>query len=469
MKRPLLILAILALTQPTFAADPDQADAHDALHVCRTSCSPPPPTGIYVLNEASNEQSTATAYAAGLTSSSGYQNDVAGHAIFVPIAKILPSVTTWGQFDWDWTYLDTLVQIAVSNGKKFSVELETGFQSSSTYLQSLPVGFAAACNAGGPECAPLFDAWEVGGTEGTCISAYVLLPWVPHVQEFWKAAAFALAAHLRQIGVERSLTLVHVPGLSIYDEEIRLPTGFPRPASNSTVICPDNRPAYPTVIDDASVSRWQALGYSDAAVIDGFGHIARAFAHAFPDKFLGLSLFNPGTIGIDFPNLTGDAVGYVASQIVEKVTEIAPGRVQLQSDNLDINVILPEVTQFAAQYSTAVGWQTNKHAGKGAGCNGNGPGSCDPDGPDGLYFQLLQYGAANGGKYVEVWSADVVKYPQSLDAANSAGFYAAAPTVGGGNPCIQFQGDAVNDDTGEPFSGIACREADGLWHITDRP
>ena len=94
----------------------------------------PTPSGIYVLNEASNMQSTATAYAVGLTSSPAYQNDVTGHAIFVPIAQILPNITTWGQFNWDWTYLDALVQIAVSNGKKFSVELETGFQSSSTYL-----------------------------------------------------------------------------------------------------------------------------------------------------------------------------------------------------------------------------------------------------------------------------------------------------------------------------------------------
>ena len=142
----------------------------------------PTPSGIYVLNEAANEQSTATAYASGLTSSPAYLKDVTGHAIFVPIAKILPTITTWGQFNWDWTYLDTLVQIAVAHGKTFSVELETGFQSSSTYLQSLPSGFAATCGA---DCAPLFDVWTTGGGGGRCISAYVLLPWIPNVQQFW--------------------------------------------------------------------------------------------------------------------------------------------------------------------------------------------------------------------------------------------------------------------------------------------
>jgi hypothetical protein len=383
----------------------------------------PVPSGIYVVNDAANEQSTATTYASGLTSSPAYLQDVTGHAIFVPIAKILPTITTWGQFNWDWTYLDTLVQIAVSHGKTFSVEPETGFQSSSTYLQSLPGGFAATCGA---DCAPLFDVWTTGGGAGRCISAYVLLPWIPNVQQFWTAAASALAAHLRQTGVYGSLTLIHVPGLSVYDEELRLPTGRPSPSPTETLTCPDGRPAIPTVANDAATSRWQSLGYSDTAVVNGFKVIASAFAKAFPDRFLGLSLFPTGATGIDFPNLTGDPVGTVASQIVEGVTALAPGRVQVQSDTLDSIPVDSEVTSFASRYEAAVGWQSNKHGGPGAGCNGGEAGSCDPDGPAGPYFQLLQNGAVNGGRYLEVWSIDVVNYPQAFAAARSAGFYPTA-------------------------------------------
>lgn len=412
MKKILLILASLALSQARLAYSfDDNAQLHDI----------PTPSGLYVLNEASNEQSTATAYASGLTSSLSYQNDIAGHAIFVPIAKILPSITAWEDFQWDWTYLDTLVQIAVSHGKKFSVELETGFQGSSTFLHSLPDGFAAACGA---DCAPLFDVWVTGGSGGRCISAYVLLPWIPKVQEFWQRAAFALAAHLQETGVYDSLTLVHVPGLSIYDEELRLPTGNPAPTADDQ--CPDGRFAEApdfAVSNDASDARWQALGYSDAAVINGFGAIAADFAHAFPDRFLGLSLLNPGPHGIDFPNLTNDPVGFVAAQIVQEVSATASGRVQIQSDNLDSNFAQPEVLDLAAQYSDFIGWQTNKHAETGAGCDGGGVGSCVPDGPDSPYFQLLQNGAVNGGEYVEVWSNDVVSYPLSFAAANSAGLY----------------------------------------------
>ena len=45
-------------------------------------------------------------------------------------------------------------------------------------------------------------------------------------------------------------------------------------------------------------------------------------------------------------------------------------------------------------------------------------------------FQLLQHGAATGGKYLEVWSTDVVTYPQSFAAAKAARLY----------PLINYQG-----------------------------
>jgi hypothetical protein len=380
----------------------------------------PRPKGIYVVNEASNLQSARTAYVTGLASSPAYLNAVAGNAIFIPIAKVLPSITTWGEFNWNWGYVDSLVNIALSNGKKFSIELETGFQTTSSYLHSVPDGFLATVGA---NSAPLFDVWATGGTGGRGISAYIPLPWVPKVQEFWSAAAYALAAHLQQTGAYGSLTLVHIPGLSVYDEELRLPTGYPAPTPADTEMCPDGRPAYPTVITDADTGRWRSLGYSDSAVVHGFGVIASAFAQAFPDRFLGLSLFPLGARGIDFPNLTHETVGTVAEQIVQEVGAIAPGRVQIQADQLDNGVGESEVESLAQRYSDFIGWQSNRHGGTGAGCDGGGAGSCNPDGPDGPFFKLLKYGSQIGGEYMEVWSADVVAYPQSFAAAKAAGIF----------------------------------------------
>jgi hypothetical protein len=380
----------------------------------------PRPGGLYVMDDVSNERPANAVYVQGLTTSPAYLTDITGHAIYVPIAKILPSITTWGKFDWTWGYLDSLVQMAVSHNKKFSIELETGFQISSTYVDALPSGFLKLA---GSNCAPLFDVWETGGSGGRGISAYVPLPWVPKVQELWSSAAVALAAHLQQTGVYRWLTLVHIPGLSVYDEELRLPTGYPRPATTDTSVCPDGRLASTAVVADADTGRWRSLGYSDSAVVAGFTVIAAAFAQAFPDRYLGLSLFPLGAHGIDFPNLTSDTAGYVTSQIVMAVTKMAPGRVQIQSDNLDINLIDAEVTALASLYEDGIGWQTNKHASTGAGCNGGSAGSCSPDGSNGPFFQLLKAGWENGGRYMEIWSSDVVSYPQSIAAALNNGFF----------------------------------------------
>ena len=31
--------------------------------------------------------------------------------------------------------------------------------------------------------------------------------------------------------------------------------------------------------------------------------------------------------------------------------------------------------------------------------------------------------------------------------------------------CVKFNGDATNDQTGQPFYGTACMQPDGKWHI----
>src|SRR3984957_15181645 len=201
-----------------------------------------PSAGIYVANETANNQPVTSAYASGMLTSSAYNNVVTGHAIYVPIAQVLPSVTIWGQFNWNWNYVDALVQTAMSNNKAFSIAFEMGFQNTSGYVNSLPAGWVAACGA---NCAPQFRTWNTSGTAAQCIEGYVPLPWMPNVQEFWQALAAALAAHLQQTGAYSSLTMIHIPGVSIYDEELRLPTGLPGPAATNTQTCPDGTPAYP--------------------------------------------------------------------------------------------------------------------------------------------------------------------------------------------------------------------------------
>jgi hypothetical protein len=249
----------------------------------------------------------------------------------------------------------------------------------------------------------------------------VPLPWKPNVQQMWSALALALAQHLKATGVYESLTMVHLPGLSVYDEELRLPSGLPAPPSTDTTVCPDGRLATTAVAADAAQARWQALGYSDAATIDGFGKIAQAFADAFPDRFLGLSLLNPGPKGVDFPNFSNDAPGYVASQLVKEVAAMAPRRVIVQADDLDSNFEAAEVNTLATQYNTVVGWQTNKHAQSGALC-ASAP--CVDVGQAGTtYLDIIKEGSQYGGRYLEVWSTDVVNFPLSFAAAKFSGYF----------------------------------------------
>jgi hypothetical protein len=360
------------------------------------------PSGIYVLNDAGNGRPASEAYDPGMLSSSAYRLDVTGAAIFVPLREILPSIKTWGRFDWDWSYVNTLVHDAVSTGKRFSIALEVG------YGDALPDNFSATC---GLDCAPPFHVWTTGGAkQGTCLTAEVPIPWVKNMQEFWKAALVGLAADLHHEGTYGSLTLVHVPGVSVYDEELRLPSGMPAAPSGT---CSGSSSA-------ALNQQWRGLGYSDDALESGFIMITRAAAQAFPGTYLGLSLYPPtvDSNALAFPNGNAQHVAEVSATLVQDASRIAPGRLELQSDDLDTTsaTITPKVIEGASKYRAVVGWQSNERGGTGAACGAHRT-PCADNGSSTSYLQLLANGAKNHGVYVEVWSHDVASYPNAFATA----------------------------------------------------
>jgi len=392
------------------------------------------PTGLYVVNDASNERPLSQVYSPSssqLLDARSYQDGVSGLAIFVPIAQVLaPVAKKWGQFEWDWSYLDTLAGDAISAHKRFSLAFEVGYQAPptspptppppTTYPKSLPTGFASMCDAaaGGQTCAPLFDVWLNGGhAGGRCVSAYIPLPWVKPVRLFWQDLASAVSTHLQHTVVDgrseySALTLVHVPGLSVYDEEIRVPAVlYPSNPKGSPAPCPDGTNPATSIPQSLSLLS-SKYGYSEQSVESGFETIAGYFASAFPDKYLALSIF-PGTA---FPGGQSDAI---EQQIISTVAGLAHRNLLLQSDDLDLSSdktaehAMQRVTALARANKALVSFQSNKRGGEGAACD---RGSCLPDNANGPYAQLLSNGKTLGASYIEVWSYDVVTHPTAVCA-----------------------------------------------------
>ena len=110
----------------------------------------------------------------------------------------------------------------------------------------LPAGFDASC----PGCSATFHTWQA--VDSTCVASAVPLVWNTQVQTLWGAAATAIALHLSATETYAQLTLVHLPGLSAFDEEMRMPASTPAPSDAS--LCP--------VVADTTQARYQSLGSS---------------------------------------------------------------------------------------------------------------------------------------------------------------------------------------------------------------
>jgi len=343
--------------------------------------------GIYMMSNYGYGNGAFTApFASGAIPS---PSQIAGLALYVPLAQILPAYPTDGlSFVWDWTYLDALV--ADANGKPFSLALVVGFQA------PLPAGFDADC----PGCAATFHTWQA--VDSKCVTSAVPLIWNTQVQALWSAAAGAIASHLTAAGTYAMLTLVHLPGLSAFDEELRMPASTPAPSDPT--LCP--------VVDDTTEARYQSLGYvSGSDVRSAWLNVVSAWGAAFPDKMMCASLFPP-TLP-DFPSWVNATQGAYAKSLVSGLATMFPGRLQIQADMAGSvgyapsGYLLPEAENLARTFGTPLGWQTMQ------------PGATfatndDPSSPT-SYYALLQ--AMAPAPYIEVWSFDVAHYPNSIVAS----------------------------------------------------
>lgn len=221
-------------------------------------------------------------------------------------------------------------------------------------------------------CAPTIDVWY---PTQICLSFKVPIPWNPNVQMFWRTLANALSNHLRntcysdgklgpcagdQPTVYNYLTLVHLPGLSEFDEELSF-MGPARSLPTSNVTCPDGRTATSNrstgndwatnaiAYDNSAYALVHDLGYREfpaangnpatTNLIEGFETIAKSFINAFPDRVMGLSALN-NVNGIDLPDLSntfgpGGEFRKIAFDLAGFMGSIgSSASLELQSDDL---------------------------------------------------------------------------------------------------------------------------------------
>lgn len=368
--------------------------------------APVSPAALYLISDDQSQPNAAMAYPADLWSAPAFRDDTAGLAIFAPVRYLFKQTITaamWQahRFPWDWSYVNTLVDEARSCGKSFSIALEVGFD------DPVPDPVFANCGNG---CAPAFHTWSFGNNR--CILNDVPLAWKPNVLAFWQSAAASLAADLKAHNTLSSLSLLHITGVSVYDEEVRLPSGEV-PVGYGKDVCADDGEKAGEVIP-ADARHLANYGYSAKKLTSAFGAITSAFAASFPTTKLGLSVYQSGTA---FPTIAGQPPSaQVVSDLVAAANKAAPGRLHFQADNLDTTPVDRQVLQFASLYGGVVGWQSNHRGGSGARCSSGKNGSCGPDGLDSPYHQLLENGIKNSGTYLELWANDVVNYPASIEA-----------------------------------------------------
>jgi Ca2+-binding RTX toxin-like protein len=219
-------------------------------------------------------------------------------------------------------------------------------------------------------------------------------PWDTTYQAEYAGMMQALSDHLKTIpGAYDAVSVVKITGINQITAETRLPGG---------------------------VATWLDAGYTPDRVVDAWKAFAAATDSAFPDKVLGLEVLDKH----GFPSIDNDGQIVTASSptyvdvtraIIDAGLEMFEGRFMVQHDGLSSGTIRPVVTDAAADGAIA-GFQTNHFLSSGTGY-GSLRIAVAPT--EATYQAILESGIVNGGaQYIEVWAADVARFPEALARAH---------------------------------------------------
>ena len=355
--------------------------------------------GIYVY---SNDVAQLSTNGAAALASSIKVTGVDGLVLAIGWNTIEPEM---GQYDW--TLLDQWMGQAVASNRKVDLTVLGGASTPSWLFQAPPVGAGAA---------PLnFTISPHSGQTGRCQSETIAAPWDPAFLNRWDSIIAAVAAHLKQAGTYKAVTLLRLTGINRTTDELRLPA---ETAQSTGLAC----------VSD-SIATWQQAGYKPSLLLQGWDGITGSFQKSFPDKSFSVAIIptNP------FPRIAedGSVIQGTPPDENEPLLQLAsqkfPGHLAVQFNFLmPGEPASPAVINAAQTLGTLAAFQTNEYfgsTGQGAACSEpvTNPTPCTET----TYLELLQTGVYPLGQddplrsqYIEVFAANANAFPDDIQQAH---------------------------------------------------
>jgi hypothetical protein len=333
----------------------------------------------------------------------------------------------WNQVEprkgqYDFSTFDREAKRVVASGKVMAVGIKAGEAAPEWLYTQEGVGRFRAIM--GPH----------GGKGGRCWAISVPRPWDPAYLAAYDRLMQAFAKHLREEGLYDDVRRVKIGGINMHTGETRMPSGRgadKRSAEDRAAnLQPDItgetgkggnkrkfRRRQPCVMTD-SVTQWQEFGYRPSKVVGAWRSLAGSVGKAFPDKLLSSPILNNG--GFPAIDENGKYAGknyenVVLRQIIDAGATMFPNRFGVQWNGLN-NAPLKGGTLYAKERDVIIGLQTNlrgANSGGGAKCRAEPdaePQACTPE----LYAKVMDSAVKSGASYIEVWQADLARYPDVI-------------------------------------------------------
>jgi hypothetical protein len=309
----------------------------------------------------------------------------------------------WGTLEpkegnYDWTTLDVELDRAAAHDKKVSLSVAAGdatpkwiFAAGAKKLEFVVAHHAAGGDAVASDCKTIDLA----------------APWDPVFLAKYGAFIDALGKHVASSKAKANVRVVKIEGINEFSSELRLPSVPGGEVKGCALTdCP---------------KKWLSAmggGYRPKKIIEAFRTLANDWAKAFPDAELGIEILEAGA----FPPIDDEGKKQkddLTPKLIDVALEIAPGRVEVQTNALTATIVTPEVTA-AGKRGAKIGYQTNDWLKlDGAGCDAEAMADAKTC-TEKTFGALLDRGVKLGAKYIEIFPYDATTFPKALAATHDA-------------------------------------------------